>query len=229
MHERQAPGSWLRAPGAAETKWGHRAPGGVPAGRIVTCLESGLEPGVFSDTGNQAPITACGRERRQAPFNVNGAGIRTHAQENRFTKGRIMGRGYEDLQVWKAGMDLAVRCYEVVRCFPPSERYILTSQLLRSAISIPSNIAEGRARGSDREYAHHLRIAAGSLAELETQLLLSVRIGYIETDAAGSILDDCRQVGRMLNGLVSFLTRTDHLIKDSEQANPEAHIADNWL
>lgn len=119
-----------------------------------------------------------------------------------------MGKGYEDLQVWQSSMNLVERIYDVVREFPTSESFILSRQLLRAAISVPSNIAEGKARQSDRECAHHLRIAAGSLAEVETQLLLAARLGYLEPSDMESIIEECRETGRMLNGLISFMKGT---------------------
>ena len=77
-------------------------------------------------------------------------------------------KSYRDLRVWQAGMDLVVRVYRLTQGFPTHELYGLTSQMRRAAVSIPSNIAEGHTRESSKEYLHHLSIAQGSLAELET-------------------------------------------------------------
>jgi four helix bundle protein len=89
-------------------------------------------------------------------------------------------KSFRDLRVWQAGMDLTVQVYALTRGFPPDERYGLTSQIRRAAISLPSNIAEGYARESTGEYLYHISVAQGSLAELETQLDLSARLGYLK-------------------------------------------------
>src|SRR5882724_6453793 len=87
--------------------------------------------------------------------------------------------GYRELKVWQIGIRLTVRVYKVTAGFPSHELYGLTSQLRRAAVSIPSNIAEGHARGSSKEMARFCRIAKGSLAELETQLVLASELGYV--------------------------------------------------
>ena len=115
-----------------------------------------------------------------------------------------MSRGYKDLKVWQFAMDLAERVYEVTRGYPAEERYGLTSQMRRAAVSVPSNIAEGQGRGG-KEFCHFIDIAYGSLLELETQIELSTRLRYItETDAKG-LLDQSAEVGKMLNGLKNSL------------------------
>jgi four helix bundle protein len=86
---------------------------------------------------------------------------------------------HKDLDVWKKGMELVERVYSMSRAFPDSERYGLTSQIRRAAVSIPSNIAEGAARKSDKELLQFLSIAIGSLAELETQYLIAIRLGFL--------------------------------------------------
>jgi four helix bundle protein len=87
---------------------------------------------------------------------------------------------YQDLVVWQKGMDLAVLCYRLTRPFPAEERYGMTSQIRRAATSIPANIAEGWGRGTTAEYIHFLRIAQGSIKELETLLLLCQRVDLLE-------------------------------------------------
>ena len=89
---------------------------------------------------------------------------------------------YKDLDIWQKGMDLSVLIYEVTKKFPVDEKFGLISQMRRCAVSIPSNIAEGSARNSYKEFVKFLHIALGSLAELETQLLLATRLGYLEKD-----------------------------------------------
>ena len=95
--------------------------------------------------------------------------------------------------------------YAVTRSFPKEELYALTSQMKRAAISIPSNIAEGASRNSDKEFIHFLYIALGSASELETQLFIANRLGYI-TDTNG-LFDRVNSVQKMLSGLISYLKR----------------------
>jgi four helix bundle protein len=102
-------------------------------------------------------------------------------------------------------MDLAVACYAITDAFPAREQFGLTSQLRRAAVSIPSNIAEGHGRSMTGEYLHHLAVAHGSLMELETQVMLAQRLGYIDVEAAGQALSRSGEVGRMLHGLMRSL------------------------
>jgi four helix bundle protein len=110
-------------------------------------------------------------------------------------------QSYRDLIAWQKAMDLAVRIYEATKSFPRDELYGLTSQMRRSAVSIPSNVAEGHARDSTKEFVYFLSIATGSLAELETQLLLAERLAFLESETARSRLDECTELGRILFGL----------------------------
>jgi four helix bundle protein len=112
---------------------------------------------------------------------------------------------YRQLAVWKRAYSLTAEIYRSTRPFPDSERYGLTAQMRRAAISIVSNIAEGSGRQTDREQVRFLRIARGSACELECQLLLSRDVGHLKP-ADWLILDsDCREVGRMLTGLIKSL------------------------
>ena len=88
---------------------------------------------------------------------------------------------YRDLKAWQLSMDVVEHVYQLTQAFPKQETYGLTSQVQRAAVSIPSNIAEGHTRDSTKEFLHHLSIALGSLSELETQLILSERLRYINT------------------------------------------------
>ena len=107
--------------------------------------------------------------------------------------------GYRDLLAWQEAMRLAVMVYRVTTRFPREEIYGLTAQLRKSAVSIPSNIAEGAARNSAREFNHFLGISAGSLAEVETQLELAARLEYAPLDSATA--QQTQKVGMLLQGL----------------------------
>jgi four helix bundle protein len=107
--------------------------------------------------------------------------------------------GYRDLLAWQEAMELAVLVYRVTSRFPREEVYGLTAQIRRSAASIPSNIAEGAARNSNREFHHFLGISAGSLAEVETQLELAARLEYAKLDP--STAQQAQKVGMLLQGL----------------------------
>jgi four helix bundle protein len=110
-------------------------------------------------------------------------------------------RSYNDLLVWQKAMDLAELAYRLVKLMPKSEEYRLTSQLLRAVTSIPANIAEGHARGTRKTYAHHISIARGSAAEVETLLLLAKRAGLLAEKEACDALVSAGEIGRMLNVL----------------------------
>src|SRR5438552_5440762 len=112
---------------------------------------------------------------------------------------------YRDLTVWERAMDLANLAYDITKSFPKDERFGLTSQLQRAAVSIPSNIAEGQGREHLGEYLHHLSIANGSLMELETQFLIASRRHYIDQAALEHGLNLSGDVGRLLAGLVRAL------------------------
>lgn len=112
-----------------------------------------------------------------------------------------MGKSYRDLVVWQKSMDLVAEVYQVTSSFPKNETYLLTSQLRRAAVSVPSNIAEGQGRRSPREFAHFLRIAAGSLMEAETQVLICLRLGYVDESTSRRLLISIAEIGRLLHGL----------------------------
>jgi four helix bundle protein len=110
-------------------------------------------------------------------------------------------RSYQDLEVWQKAMELVEDCYRLTSGFPKEEVYGLSSQLQRSAVSVAANIAEGRERGSTREFLRHLSIAGGSLAELETHILIGQRLDYINEASGNELMDKTARIGRMLNGL----------------------------
>lgn len=114
-------------------------------------------------------------------------------------------RSHKDLDVWKVSMDLAERCYVATKAFPANERFGLTAQIRRAAVSIPSNIAEGYGRESASSFIQFLRVAQGSQKELDTQLLLSVRVGLLDTDQSKRVVETCDRVGKMLRNLVRAL------------------------
>ena len=109
-------------------------------------------------------------------------------------------QGYRDLMVWQKSMDLVLDIYRITGGFPKNELYGLVSQMQRAAVSIPSNIAEGHGLKQTQAYLRHLAIAGGSLAELETQLEIATRLGYLaERDKV--LNQQANEVGRMLAGL----------------------------
>lgn len=119
--------------------------------------------------------------------------------------GLVNVRSYRDLKVWQLGMEVAKEVYVLTRGFPRHEVYGLSSQVQRSAVSVPSNIAEGHAKESTKDYLRHLSIASGSLAELEIQLTLAESLGYCTQDQASHLLGKCEQETRMLHSLKSRL------------------------
>jgi len=116
-------------------------------------------------------------------------------------EGKILVRDYQDLEVWQMAMDLCEKVYRLTSRFPRQETYGLTSQMQRAAVSIPSNIAEGRMRGTTREYAHFISVARGSLAELRTQLILASRLDYVTDGAITPAADLAERLAQRLNAL----------------------------
>ena len=110
-------------------------------------------------------------------------------------------RSYRDLEVWQKGLDLAVEIYRLAKLMPKAEEYRITSQLLRAAASVPANIAEGHVRCSRKEYAQHVSIARGSLAETETFLMLAMRANLLPEAEATPALALAETIGRQLNVL----------------------------
>ncbi|WFR97427.1 four helix bundle protein [Rhizobium tumorigenes] len=112
---------------------------------------------------------------------------------------------YQDLIVWKRSMDIAVDCYSLTKTFPKDEIYGLVSQTRLSAGSVAANIAEGYGRETTGAYVHHLKIAQGSLKELETHLILCSRVGLIEAHQLETALSTSEEIGKMLRSLVRRL------------------------
>ena len=116
-----------------------------------------------------------------------------------------MAQHYKDLIAWQKAMDLISVLYDATDDFPKRETYSLTDQMRRAAVSIPSNIAEGQAHFSRREFRHFLRHSCGSLAELETQILIAQRRKYLSASQTAELLRRTHEVGRILNGLLNSL------------------------
>ena len=116
-----------------------------------------------------------------------------------------MSASYRDLRVWQNAMDLVVSVYGETQAFPKEELYGLTSQMRRAAVSVPSNIAEGKGRSTDRDRALFFCHARGSLLELETQIMISQRLKYLTPARAETMLRKSTELGRMLNCLVQSI------------------------
>ena len=116
-----------------------------------------------------------------------------------------MLKSYKELQVWRKSYQLCLHIYTITKTFPSDEKYGISSQLRRAAVSIPSNIAEGYGRKSIKEYLQFLYIAYGSLSELETQILLSGDLGYINKAVLEQTEKDTGDIERMLKALIKSL------------------------
>ena len=114
-------------------------------------------------------------------------------------------QSYRDLKVWNRAMDLVEECYRLTSKFPKTEIYGLSSQIQRAAVSIPANIAEGKGRQHLGDYIRHLCIANGSLKELETHLLIALRLSYLNNSELHLALSLTDEVGKMLNSLIEKL------------------------
>jgi len=112
---------------------------------------------------------------------------------------------HKDLIVWKKGIELVKDIYLITNSFPNSEQFGLTSQMRRCAVSIPSNIAEGCGRNSDKELIHFLYIALGSSAELETQIIISVELRFLEDEKAAICLNLLNEIIKMITSLIKSL------------------------
>lgn len=115
---------------------------------------------------------------------------------------------YRQLKVWQKAMDLTVEIYSLVNKFPRAENYALSDQMRRSVVSIPSNIAEGQGRNSDKEFVNFLSIARGSLWELETQIEISERLHYIDSGHKNKVYEQTEEIGKMLNALANSLEQS---------------------
>lgn len=117
----------------------------------------------------------------------------------------MTGTHYTGLIVWQKAVDLVEAVYKATATFPKEELFGLTSQVRRAAVSVPSNIAEGQGRASMAEFRHHLSIAHWSLCELETQVVIATRLGYLPESERGQLTALASEVGKLLNGLAHRL------------------------
>jgi four helix bundle protein len=131
-----------------------------------------------------------------------------------------MSGKYQDLKVWQKALELTTCIYRETRQFPQPEMYGLTNQMRRAAVSVPSNIAEGKGRSSDRDFAVFLCHARGSLHELETQSLIAQQLGYLGKDAGTSVDSLIAETGKMLNGLINSMKPKDGSKRDVRAAGP---------
>ena len=111
-------------------------------------------------------------------------------------------KNYKELTVWQKSMDLVLEIYSITKTFPKEETYGITSQMRRAAVSVPSNIAEGHQRNSTKEYLNFLYFARGSISELQTQLFICQKLGYINTNG---LIDASEEIARMINAIISKL------------------------
>jgi four helix bundle protein len=113
-----------------------------------------------------------------------------------------MDKPHKKLNVWKSAIELVLQIYDLTRSFPEAEKYSLTSQMKRAAVSVASNIAEGAARKSKKEFVQYLHMAQGSISELDTQLEIARRLKYASGDKVSSIDTLMEQTDKMLSGLI---------------------------
>ncbi len=114
-------------------------------------------------------------------------------------------KSFRDLEIWKRSMSLVKEVYIITDNFPQKEIYSLTNQIRRAAVSIPSNIAEGHIRQYASEFRQFLYISLGSLAEMETQLLIACELGYIQRKAIDHIVKEIDEIGRMIRSIIKKL------------------------
>lgn len=117
--------------------------------------------------------------------------------------------GYKDLIAWQEAMELVAAIYDATGGFPSHEQFCLVNQLRRAAVSVPSNIAEGKAHYSNRDFVRFLRHARGSLAETETQVLIAQQRKYLNSEVATKIAQKSDELGRILSGLISSLKNAE--------------------
>jgi len=117
-------------------------------------------------------------------------------------------RPHQKLEAWSKAVDLVIAIYKKTERFPKDERFGLTSQIRRASVSIPANIAEGAGRNSRKEFIHFLSNSQGSASELETELIIANRLGYLDETAFAQLIADLERIGRLITGLSRHLSRT---------------------
>lgn len=131
---------------------------------------------------------------------------------------------FRELQVWQRGMEIVEAVYRISGGFPKVEIYGLASQIRRAAVSVPSNIAEGHAKSSTKEYLRHIAIAQGSLAELETQLELATRLNYVESADAKRLESECLVLSKQLSQLREALCKRLSAGPQPRTPNPQPPV-----
>lgn len=112
---------------------------------------------------------------------------------------------HKDLEAWKKSLDFVTEIYKLTNTFPPDERYGLTNQIRRAAVSVPSNIAEGAARNYDKEFIQFLYIALGGASEIETQLTIAFNLGFLSDDDFKNLISQQETTSKLIMGLVKYL------------------------
>jgi four helix bundle protein len=116
-------------------------------------------------------------------------------------------KNFKELKIWQKGMDIAVQSYQLTNTFPSAEKYSISAQINRAGVSIPSNIAEGSSRSSEKDYGRFIEIALGSSFELETQLLIAQRLQFADSTQLSNLLNEVSEEEKMLNGFLKSLFR----------------------
>jgi four helix bundle protein len=114
-------------------------------------------------------------------------------------------RPHEKLDVWKLSVEMVTKVYEYTKAFPSEERFGLTSQIRRAAVSVPANIAEGAARQHNKEFVQFLSVAQGSTSELETEILIAKKLGYLDEVRFSELYTEINTIARMLVGLTNHM------------------------
>jgi four helix bundle protein len=138
---------------------------------------------------------------------VKGEGLGVKGEGRLKGEGELMEKPHKKLDVWQLAMKVAELVYKYTKKYPQEEKYGLVSQMRRAAVSIPSNIAEGAARQSKKEFKNFLSIAQGSLSELDTQLELSIRLEFITAKKSDEIEKELIRVDKMLSGLIRNISK----------------------
>ena len=145
---------------------------------------------------------------RREPFPDNNQGNKP-AEKSRESEGDKKSiQNFRDLKIWQLGKEIVVETYKITRFFPNEELYGLTTQMRRAAVSIPSNVSEGHSRRATKDYQRFLNIAAGSCAELETQMEIALELGYLKTASRESVMEKIDHERRMLRKLISKLSES---------------------